>query len=129
MPNATVFLDKASESLSSAEDDFASRRFNACARNSYYASFQAAVAALIDEGILPSGQWTHKFVATRFSGILVGRRKLYPSGWRPGLAAIQEARLRADYSDVSTSEPIARRSLVQAREFVHLIGRRFDGSS
>jgi hypothetical protein len=46
-----VFLLKAEESLSGAESEFANDRNNNCANRCYYACFQAAIAALLTEGI------------------------------------------------------------------------------
>jgi len=63
--DADAFLAKAEESLASADDDFAKERFNSCARGAYYAAFQAAVAALIHEAILPRDKWEHEFVQSR----------------------------------------------------------------
>ena len=50
-----VFLLKAEESLSGAESEFANERYNSCANRCYYACFQAAIAALLTEGIRPAG--------------------------------------------------------------------------
>lgn len=87
------------ESLASAQDDFAAGRFNACARSMYYAAFQAAIAALIGEGIVPPGRWEHAFVRAEFSGRLIYRRKLYPSTYRTLLHEAFDIRARADYSE------------------------------
>jgi uncharacterized protein (UPF0332 family) len=72
--DAEIYLAKAAESLLSAESDFAGSRYNSCANRCYYACFQAAVAALIREGIHPHGDWGHDFVQGRFVGQLIDRR-------------------------------------------------------
>jgi uncharacterized protein (UPF0332 family) len=46
----TIYLAKATESLLTAESEFANGRYNSCANRCYYACFQAAIAALIREG-------------------------------------------------------------------------------
>lgn len=53
--DADVYLSKAIESLEIAEIAFANGRYNSCANRSYYACFQAAIAALLDVGIRTSG--------------------------------------------------------------------------
>ena len=51
----TIYLAKATESLQTAESEFANGRYNSCANRCYYACFQAAIAALLREGIRPRG--------------------------------------------------------------------------
>ena len=58
----TIYLAKATESLLTAESEFANGRYNSCANRCYYACFQAVIAALLHEGIRPRGQWSHAFV-------------------------------------------------------------------
>src|SRR5439155_542520 len=70
-------LRKARENLASAEADLSAGRLNSAASRAYYAAFQAAVAALIEQGISPRGEsWDHKFVISEFSGKLIRRRKV-----------------------------------------------------
>ncbi|MDO8617031.1 MAG: HEPN domain-containing protein [Dehalococcoidia bacterium] len=98
MEEADAFAEKAAESLASAGDDFAQGRHNSCSRNSYYAAFQAAVAALLLEGIRPARRWDHEFVHSEFQGRLVYRRKLYSSRYRTLLTDAFRVRVDADYS-------------------------------
>jgi uncharacterized protein (UPF0332 family) len=128
--DADVFLDKARESLASAEDDFSKQRYNSCARNGYYAAFQAAVAALITEGVRPRrGVWGHDFVQAEFQGRLVYRRKIYSSHFRRVLSDLFRSRAEADYTDRSLSRPDSDRVLVAARDLVIAVEERIDGSS
>jgi len=127
--DADAFLDKARESLASAEDDLAKDRFNACARNAYYAAFQAAVAALITEGIRPVRRWEHSFVQAEFQGRLIYRRRVYPTGLRSMLTAGFETRSRADYSDRRIPRREAANGLQNARDIVEAVGERVRGSS
>ena len=62
----TIYLTKAEESIRTAESEFANGRYNSCANRCYYACFQAAIAALLSEGIRPRGQWSHEFVQGQF---------------------------------------------------------------
>jgi uncharacterized protein (UPF0332 family) len=48
---AQDYLAKAQESLAGADSELAHRRFNNCVRDAYYACFQAAIAALLNEEI------------------------------------------------------------------------------
>src|SRR5687767_6991003 len=84
-----TFLDKARESLSGARAELATGRFNNSANRSYYAVFQAGIHALILEGVrLPGGgtEWSHSFVDSNFSGLLVNRRHRYETSLRSVIA-------------------------------------------
>ena len=67
----TIYLLKATESLQTAESEFVNGRYNSCGNRCYYACFQAAIAALLREGIRPRGQWNHEFVQAQFVGALI----------------------------------------------------------
>ncbi len=124
MDEARVYLTKAVESLASAQADFAAARYNSCANRSYYACFQAAVAALLSAGIRPAnprGEWSHEFVQSQFNGLLITRRKLYPVTLRRVLRDTIEVREKADYTLSSASERVANRVRRQAHEFVRAI--------
>ena len=87
--------------------------------------FQAAIVALLREGIRPSGSaWTHSFVQAQFAGQLVTRRKAYPSALRDTLPRLEELRERADYGTTHVSQTQAQRALRRAQEFVDAIERR-----
>jgi uncharacterized protein (UPF0332 family) len=116
-----IYIDKALESLASARADFAAMRFNSCANRSYFACFQAAVAALVAASIRPAdpkGEWSHEFVQSQFNGRLVNRRKLYPPPLRGVLRDTIEVRDKADYTPSSVNERVARRVLREAEDFV-----------
>jgi uncharacterized protein (UPF0332 family) len=93
----TICLAKATESLLSAESEFVNGRYNSCANRCYYACFQAAIAALLGEGIRPAGQWNHQFVQAQFVGVLINQRKRYDAQLRRVLADNQSLRDKADY--------------------------------
>jgi uncharacterized protein (UPF0332 family) len=116
-----IYLEKAAESLSGAESEFINGRHNNCANRSYYACFQAAVHALLEGGIRPSGrrpQWGHDFVQGQFVGELINRRKLYPASLRDTLIRNLELRQAGDYRQDQVSRVQASRALRRAREFV-----------
>ena len=115
------YAAKARESLASAEADFAASRYNSCARGTYYALFQAAIAALLLAGEPLRERWSHKYVQSRFSGMLVGRRKLYPSALREVLSDTIELRRQADYDYAGIGRRRARAALTHARRLVHLV--------
>jgi len=50
--------------------------YNASASRAYYGCFQAAVAALLHEGI-SSPSWEHDWVQAQFHGELINRRHIY----------------------------------------------------
>ena len=117
-----TYLAKASESLLTAESEFDSGRYNSCANRCYYACFQAAIAAMLREGIHASGDlWTHTFVQSQFTGQLINRRHRYPTTLRSSLTDLQLLRRRADYSTDLITHTEANRGLRRSREFVTAI--------
>jgi len=121
---AAVYLVKAIESLHAAESEFANGRYNSCANRCYYACFQAAVAALLRDGIRPRGQWSHEFVHAQFVGQLINRRKRYETGLRRTLADNQMLRDKADYRPELVTPTQAGRALSRSRAFVGAVGER-----
>lgn len=115
------YAAKARESLASAEADFAAGRYNSGARGAYYALFQAAIAALLLAGEPLRENWSHKYVQSRFSGMLVGRRKLYPSALGAALSTAIRIRHLADYDSARVGRNNARRVLSYARRLVGLV--------
>jgi uncharacterized protein (UPF0332 family) len=103
-----IHLAKADESLRTAESEFANGRYNSCANRCYYACFQAAIAALLREGIRARGQWGHEFVQGQLVGVLINKRKRYDSELRRVLADNQSLRDKADYcAELVTGVPVA----------------------
>jgi uncharacterized protein (UPF0332 family) len=123
--DAIVFLEKALESLATAESEFAEARYNSCANRCYYACLQAAVAALLNEGIRsPGNKWGHDFVQAQFSGQLINRRKLYGGDLRTVLTDNQIVRNRADYTAEHVTAIQAGRALRKAHNFVNAVRQR-----
>ncbi|MFT4038474.1 MAG: HEPN domain-containing protein [Thermomicrobiales bacterium] len=124
MNEADLFLEKSLENLQCAESEFAAGRYNSCANRCYYSCFQAAIAALLREDIRPArGGWGHEGVQSQFSGVLIGRRKRFPSEFRSTLSDLQHLRNQADYSSERVAETQAFRALRRCREFVQTIQR------
>jgi uncharacterized protein (UPF0332 family) len=116
------FLARAFESLAGAESELLSHRFNNVANRAYYACFQAAIAALQRAGIrAQGGNWGHDFVQSQFDGLLVNRRKLYPTELRGVLARNATLRLSADYKEEPVTETEAMRAVRRSREFLRMI--------
>ena len=119
-----TFWEKALENINSASSEFVNRRYNASANRAYYACFQAAIVALMREGIRPQGgEWGHAFVQAQFAGQLVTKRKAYPSALRDALPRLEELRERADYKTAHVSQTQALRALRRAQEFIDAIER------
>lgn len=117
---AEAYLVKAEESLASAESDFVAGRYNGCANRTYYACFQAGIAALLREGIRPTGrdgQWGHEFVESRFVGQLVNRRHRYPAELRSVLSDNRDLRQKGDYRPAPVIRGEAARSLRRGHRF------------
>ena len=118
---ADLYLAKAAESLASAESDFAAGRYNSCANRAYYACFQAAIIALLREGIGPSPrdrQWRHAAVQAQFAEQLVRRRKLFPAALAEALGRLVILRGTADYQPDSITGAQAARAPERAGDFV-----------
>jgi uncharacterized protein (UPF0332 family) len=114
----TIYLAKASESLLTAESEFVNGRYNSCANRCYYACFQAAIAALLSEGIRPRGQWSHAFVQAQLVGVLINQRKRYDPQLRRVLSDNQSLRDQADYRPELVTATQAGRALRRTRLFV-----------
>ena len=114
-----LFLEKALESLAGAESEAVNGRYNNSANRSYYASFQAAIAALLLAGTRPPGgaEWGHGHVAAQFDG-LINRRKLYPAEHRGVLIRNRDLRRRADYTEDAVTRIEATRALQRTRRLV-----------
>ena len=119
-----AFLAKARESLAGASSEIESGRYNNAVNRAYYACFQAAIAALDLAGVRPSGgkqAWGHDFVQAQFSGLLVNRRKVYPTTLRGTLNDLMDLRHEADYRPGNITETQAARAVVRARAFVDAV--------
>jgi uncharacterized protein (UPF0332 family) len=109
---ASIYLDKALESLAGAASEFGNRRYNNAASRCYYSCFQAAISALQHEGIRPHGeQWGHAFVQAQFAEQLIRRRKRYVSDLRTVLLQTLALRHAADYRNDWISQRDALRAL------------------
>jgi uncharacterized protein (UPF0332 family) len=114
----TIYQAKATESLLTAESEYVNGRYNSCANRCYYSCFQAAIVALLREGIRPRGQWSHEFVHAQFVGILINQRKRYDSDLRRVLADNQILRDQADYRAELVTPTQAGRALRRSRMLV-----------
>jgi len=114
------FLTKAKENFKAAEVLFEHQLYNAAVNRAYYAAFQAAIAALADQGIAIERRG-HAAIQANFATELIQRRKRYPGHFRAYLMDLQSVRDDADYKLKSVSSRVARRQLNKAREFVEAI--------
>lgn len=124
-----VFLTKAKENLQAAQLLFEHKLYNASTNRAYYAAFQAAIAALVAEGIINTERVGHDTVQAKFTGELINRKKKYPSGLKPYLAELYRLRQDADYTLKSISEKLSKEQLRKAREFVEEIEKGIQGCS
>ncbi len=116
------FLTKAEENLKIAQISFEQGCWNACANRAYFASFQAAIAALIHKGI-KQGKFDHKWVQAEFNEKLIKRQKVYPSKLRAYLLKMQLLRNMADYEHETVSKTDAYEQNRKAEEFITVIRR------
>jgi uncharacterized protein (UPF0332 family) len=128
MSKSQDYLAKAQQSLLGAESEFQHKRFDNATNRAYYACFQAAIAALIDASVPvqsdKGGTISHQAVQTRFSGLLIKRRKLYPSSLRNVLQDLLYERIIADYRTSLVSSRRAQRALRLCNRFVNEIESR-----
>ena len=120
----TIYSAKATESLQTAESEFVNGRYNSCANRCYYSCFQAAIVALLREGIRPRGQWSHEFVQAQFVGVLINQRKRYDSDLRRVLADNQILRDQADYRAELVTPTQAGRALRRSRMLINAVQQR-----
>lgn len=119
------FLTKAQENLGAAKLTFEHGAYNASANRAYYASFQAAIAALSEAGIKRKDhKIPHDWVQSQFSGILIQQRKKYSFSMKSYLLDMQAVRDDADYDSGMISKIAAERQLKKAAEFVSEVTKR-----
>ena len=124
MTEVERYLRKARESLASAAADVRAKRYNSAANRSYYAAFQAAVAALIHAGIQrPAATCQHRFVTSQFSGKLIYRWKLISSSLQGYLDRLFRRRVTGDYEPGDVSGDDARRGLRESTAIVEDVER------
>jgi uncharacterized protein (UPF0332 family) len=118
-----TYLDRARESLMGARSELEAARYSNSANRSYYAVFQAAIHAILAEGISPPrpDDWDHGWVQSQFNGMLINRRHRYSPDLRRVLTDNYEVRVRADYTTRVLTEILASRSLQRAERFVAAI--------
>jgi hypothetical protein len=85
---------------------------------------QAAIAAILREGIRPRGQWSHAFVQAQLVGVLINQRKRYDPELRRVLADNQSLRDLADYRAELVTATQAGRALRRSRLFVAAVQQR-----
>jgi uncharacterized protein (UPF0332 family) len=119
------FLSKAKENLEAAQVLFDRQLYNAAANRAYYAAFQAAIAALAAQGLVPERQG-HANIQANFARELIQRRKQYPRQFQAYLMDLQSVRDDADYKLKSVSRRIANNQLTKATEFVMTITRKIE---
>lgn len=128
MLDQEFYLAKSQASLAGAESEWGAGRYDNAVSRMYYAAFQAAVAALLDASVPirheVSGTVSHAGVQSSFVGLLINRRKLYPSDLRSALSDLLVARIVADYRPSLTSARTARRNLEIARRFTDAVAAR-----
>jgi uncharacterized protein (UPF0332 family) len=121
--DAEAYLLKANECLAGAQNQLAAGRFNNSANRSYYACFQAAIAALIRQGVKAGrdGEWPHKTVQALFASHYINRRKRIAPEFRTTLPRAFALRQIADYDVDEVGELPATRMMRQAVAFVAAI--------
>jgi len=118
-----LWVHKAEQSLLGAQSELEAQRYDNVANRCYYACFQAAIAALLAEGIKPlsGSQWGHDYVQAQFAGQLIGRRKLYVANMGGVLLHMLALRRVGDYTPDSVTPKAAERGVRQAHTFVTVL--------
>jgi uncharacterized protein (UPF0332 family) len=120
--DSQVMVQKARESLASAEADFAARRYNSSANRAYFACFQATVAIFLEVGLIGvHSDPKHSFVQSQFVEQLIKRRKLYPARLAGFLPELMNWRHTADYDFRDVSRRSASEAVRMAADFVAVV--------
>jgi uncharacterized protein (UPF0332 family) len=120
--NAELYWLKAIESLKGAESELSNGRYNNATNRAYYAVFQAAISALLNDGVRPrDGRWAHTFVQAEFVGRLINRRRRFPPALRDTLSLLQRFRHNADYRGATIDRAEARTAVRRSREFLNAV--------
>ncbi len=121
----TEFLKKAAANLSVARYCYEHEYYDAAVNRAYYASFQAAIAALADKGLTHLKN-DHKWVQANFNGVLIKRQKIYPSHLQSYMGDLLTFRNLSDYSVINLSKKVAREQLAHAEELVATIRKEIE---
>ena len=125
-PSWSPYLNKARSSIAGAELESANGYHDSAVNRAYYAVYQAAVAALVGDGVPPIVErfWPHDIVHVKFPSILIDERQRYPRSQRGTLKAIFDERLKADYEPDGVNPRTAAEAVRRARVFVELVSDR-----
>ena len=115
------FLTKATENIAVAELSYKNGYYNASANRAYYATFQAAIAALVTVGITANVRKSHSITQANFAAELIKKRKIYPNHLKSYLMDLMAIREDADYELTFVSKKVASRQLKKAQEFVRTV--------
>ncbi len=121
----TDFFTKAKDNLKVAEICLDAGYYDAVANRSYYAAFQAVIAALAKEKIRRD-KIDHKWVQAEFSGKLIKQRKIYPARLRSYLPDMQAVRDQADYKSDKVRKKVAIKMFSMAKEIISEIEKEFE---
>ncbi|MCP4112145.1 MAG: HEPN domain-containing protein [Desulfobacteraceae bacterium] len=120
------FFQKAKENLMVAKMGFEYKCYNASANRAYFATFQAAIAALDDKGLLTKGRNDHKWIQSEFSEKLIKRRKVYPAKIKSYLMKMQMLRNMADYEHEFVPKKDAAEQIRRAEEMIGFIRKEIE---
>jgi uncharacterized protein (UPF0332 family) len=115
-------LARARTSLQAAQLCLEHRLFDSAVNRAYFTMFQAAIAALEEQGN-KRREWTHKGVHTDFVHTFIHRRKVVPLSFAKALPTVMQLRHVADYQQPGISRQEAERAVKQARQFLDVIVR------
>ena len=114
------FLKKSHDNLILAKYCLENGYYDSSANRAYYAAFQAAIAALVAQGIT-NAKYEHKWVQASFSRALIRQRKIYPSRISSTLLDLLFIRNRADYLEEPLNKKRATSQLGRAEDFVGMV--------
>jgi len=125
-PSGRPYLSKAQRSLGAAQLELASGYYDGAVNRAYYACYQAAVAALVTEGVPPVVEryWPHDVVQVKFPALLVDGTGRYPRTVRGTLKVLFDERLKADYEPDGVNATTASEAVRRAGVFVDLVRER-----
>ncbi len=120
------FKEKANQNIMAAQSCFDSGWYDACCNRAYYGMYHAAIAALSQEGIMPTTETIkHDWVQRHFVTYFCNRHKIFPH-FRRFLVEAQQVRDTADYKTRLLNQRTAKQQLTRATDFVQSILRRLE---
>ncbi len=116
-----VYWRKAKDNSQVAKQAWKMAAFDPCVSHAYFATFHAAITALLRLTDYRSRTWKHGEVQAEFVRRLIHRSKVFPNWMASVLPKLAELRVDADYPPSHVSKGQTEKALRRAEEFVKVV--------